>query len=61
MNDGSIPFPALPYQLKGQYGFHQEVSQAAFEAGTHTQNKIGLSSQKIDGQVEAETVGKEKG
>lgn len=54
VNDGYISLAGLPYQLKGQYGFHQEVDNASdtggkggfLRTGTHTQNKIGLSSQQ---------------
>lgn len=67
MNDGYISLAGLPYQLKGQYGFHQEVDNASDtgEEGsflrTPTQNKIGLSHSKINGVAEADTaIGKRR-
>lgn len=54
VNDGYISLAGLPYQLKGQYGFHQEVDKTSdtgeegsfLRMGTRTQNKIGLSSRQ---------------
>lgn len=54
VNDGYISLASLPYQLKGQYGFHQEVDNTSdtgeegsfLRTGTRAQNKIGLSSRQ---------------
>lgn len=69
MNDGYISLPGLPYQQKGQYGFHQEVDEAgdtgkpgSFWGREHThKTRLACLHSKINGVVEAEIVKEEKG
>lgn len=69
MNDGYISLPGLPYQQKGQYGFHQEVDEAgdtgkpgSFWRREHThKTRLACLHSKINGVVEAAIVKEENG
>lgn len=68
MNDGYISLPGLPYQQKGQYGFHHEVDEArdtgepgGFRGGGHThKTRLACLGGEINGVAEGEIVKEEK-